>query len=143
VPYANKRWYGEPGRSVKREYLHQAMLMNLDALTDPSSSEPLTQRLWRRYGRSAIEMLEMIREDPSSAELLIENAEYLRCEIEHAARREMITKLDDFLRRRSKIALVVRREDIISSPGLREACEILFGDEAEAKLAEYVAETAG
>ncbi|WP_414728322.1 glycerol-3-phosphate dehydrogenase/oxidase [Zhongshania aliphaticivorans] len=143
VPYANKRWYGEPGRSVKREYLHQAMLMNLDALTDPSSSEPLTQRLWRRYGRSAIEMLEMIREDPSSAELLIENAEYLRCEIEHAARREMITKLDDFLRRRSKIALVVRREDIISAPGLREACEILFGDEAEAKLAEYVAETAG
>jgi alpha-glycerophosphate oxidase/glycerol-3-phosphate dehydrogenase len=117
--------------------------MNLDALTDPSSSEPLTQRLWRRYGRSASEMLEMIREDPSSAELLIENAEYLRCEIEHAGRREMITKLDDFLRRRSKIALVVRREDIINAPGLREACEILFGDEAEAKLAEYVDATAG
>ncbi|CAA0109346.1 Glycerol-3-phosphate dehydrogenase 2 [Zhongshania aliphaticivorans] len=142
VPYATKRWYGEPGNSVKEEFMHQAILMGLDEMTDRSSSEPLSQRLWRRYGRSAIEMLEMIREDPSCAELLIENSEYLRCEIEHAARREMITKLEDFLRRRSKIALVVRREDIINAPGLKEACQILFGDEAEAKLQEYIEATA-
>jgi glycerol-3-phosphate dehydrogenase len=138
VPFPAKCWYGEPSNSVKEEFMHQAMLMGLDDMTDASSSEPLTQRLWRRYGRSAIEMLEMIREDPSCAELLIENAEYLRCEIEHAARREMITKLEDFLRRRSKISLVVRREEIINAPGLKEACEILFGDEAEAKLQEYI-----
>ena len=50
----------------------------------------------------------------------------------------MVTKLDDFLRRRSKISLVVRQEDILAAPGLREACEILFGGEAEAKLQEYV-----
>ena len=143
VPYPEKCWYGEPSNSVKEEFMHQAKLMGLDEMTDPSSSEPLTQRLWRRYGRSAIEMLEMIREDPSCAELLIENAEYLRCEIEHAARREMISKLDDFLRRRSKISLVVRREEIIKAPGLKEACEILFGEEAEAKLQEYIEETAG
>jgi len=141
VPFPDKRWYGEPGNSVKEEFMHQAKLMGLDDMTDASSSEPLTQRLWRRYGRSAIEMLEMIREDPSCAELLIENAEYLRCEIEHAARREMITKLEDFLRRRSKISLVVRRDEIINAPGLKEACEILFGDEAEAKLQEYVEAT--
>jgi glycerol-3-phosphate dehydrogenase len=138
VPYADKRWYGEPGKSVKEEFMHQAKLMDLDSMTDPSSSEPLSQRLWRRYGRSAIDLLEMIREDASSAELLIENAEYLRCEIEHAARREMITKLEDFLRRRSKIEMVVRRADIIKAPGLQEACEILFGGEAETKLKEYV-----
>jgi len=143
VPYPEKCWYGEPSNSVKEEFMHQAKLMGLDEMTDPSSSEPLTQRLWRRYGRSAIEMLEMIREDPGCAELLIENAEYLRCEIEHAARREMISKLDDFLRRRSKISLVVRREEIIKAPGLKEACEILFGGEAEAKLQEYIEETAG
>ena len=141
VPFPDKRWYGEPGNSVKEEFMHQAKLMGLDDMTDASSSELLTQRLWRRYGRSAIEMLEMIREDPSCAELLIENAEYLRCEIEHAARREMITKLEDFLRRRSKISLVVRRDEIINAPGLKEACEILFGDEAEAKLQEYVEAT--
>jgi glycerol-3-phosphate dehydrogenase len=58
-------------------------------------------------------------------------------EIQQAARREMITKLEDFLRRRSKIALVVRREDIRNSPGLMEACEILFGDQARQKIDEY------
>ncbi len=138
LPYADKTWYGEPSNSVKQQFLHQASLMDLDSMTDPSSSEPLTQRLWRRYGANAMELLEAIREDPDSARLLIENAEYLRCEIEQAARREMITKLEDFLRRRSKISLVVRREDIINAPGLKEACEIFFGAQAEAKLQEYI-----
>ncbi len=141
-PFADKIWYGEPGEDVHREFLHQARLMDLDALTSPKSSEPLTQRLWRRYGANALELLETIRADRSSAALLIDNAEYLRCEIELAARREMITKLEDFLRRRSKIALVVKRDAVISAPGLREACEILFGDEADAKLQEYIDATA-
>jgi alpha-glycerophosphate oxidase/glycerol-3-phosphate dehydrogenase len=50
----------------------------------------------------------------------------------------MVTKLEDFLRRRSKISLVVRDKDILDAPGLNEACEILFGDEAQAKLQEYI-----
>jgi glycerol-3-phosphate dehydrogenase len=141
VPFADKIWYGEPDDTVKSEFLHQARLMNLDGMTPPSSSEPLTQRLWRRYGANAIEMLEAIRKTPDSAELLIENAEYLRCEIEQAAGREMVTKLEDFLRRRSKISLVLPREDIINAPGLREACKILFGDQAESKLNEYIEAT--
>ncbi|GGZ49152.1 glycerol-3-phosphate dehydrogenase/oxidase [Paraglaciecola chathamensis] len=138
LPYADFKWYGEPDDSVRDEFFHRAKLMNFDALTPATSSEPLTSRFWRRYGRNAINMLEAIRENPEKAELLIENSEYLRVEIEHAAQREMVTKLEDFLRRRSKISLVVRQEDILAAPGLREACEILFGDEAEAKLQEYI-----
>lgn len=138
LPYKNFTWYGEPDDAIKREFMHRAKLMGLDELTPLSSSEPLTSRFWRRYGRNAINMLESIRENPQKAELLIENSEYLRVEIEHAAQREMVTKLDDFLRRRSKISLVVREPDILSAPGLKEACKILFGDQAEAKLQEYV-----
>jgi len=137
LPYPTQVWYGEASDTVKREFLHQARLMDLDSMTNASSSELLSKRLWRRYGANALEMLEAIREDPRSAELLIENTEYLRCEIEQAARREMITKLEDFLRRRSKIALVVRREDFIDVPGLKEACQILFADQADARLREY------
>lgn len=111
--------------------------MDLDSFTDQSSSEQLSVRFWRRYGANAFELLESIRADPKQAELLIENAEYTRCEIALAARREMITKLADFLRRRSKISLVVRKEEIQQAQGLKKACEILFGDEAEAKIAEY------
>ncbi len=136
----SRRWYGEPSEEVKDEFFHQATLMDLDALTSKSSSEPLSTRLWRRYGAAAIGLLESIRQDPREAELVIENAEYLRCEIKEAARREMVTKLDDFLRRRSKIALVVSRDVIKNAGGLRDACGILFGDEADAKLEEYFRE---
>ena len=138
VPEADNKWYGEPGAELRDEFMLQAKLMDLDTLTDPSSSEPLSERFWRRYGESAFGLLERIREDDSCAELLIENAEYTRCEIELAARREMIIKLEDFMRRRSKIEQVVRREDIAKAPGLREACDILFEGEAEQRLQEYL-----
>lgn len=136
--YPDKKWYGEADPSVHEEFLHQARLMELDAMTDPSSSEMLSKRLWRRYGTNALEILEGIREDPDRGKLLIKNAEYLRGEIELAARREMITKLEDFLRRRSKISLVLRHQEVIDAPGLKEACKILFGDQAEEKLTEYL-----
>ena len=139
LPYQDYRWYGEPPDSVRDEFLHQARLLGLDDYTAPEASEKLTIRLWRRYGAEAIGLLENIREDPRQAEVLIEGTEYLRCEVAQAARREMITKLEDFLRRRSKIALVERTEDIRRSPGLTEACHLLFGDEAAAKLSEYFA----
>jgi glycerol-3-phosphate dehydrogenase len=137
VPQADNKWYGEPDDDLRGEFMLQARLMDLDTLTDPSSSEPLSERFWRRYGEVAFGLLERIREDESQAALLIRNAEYTRCEIELAARREMVVKLEDFMRRRSKIELVVRKADIVAAPGLREACEILFGDEAELRLEEY------
>jgi alpha-glycerophosphate oxidase/glycerol-3-phosphate dehydrogenase len=138
TPYPDKKWYGEADPSVHEEFLHQARLMELDAMTDPSSSELLSKRLWRRYGAHALEILEGIREDPDRGKLLIKNAEYLRGEIELAARREMITKLEDFLRRRSKISLVLPHQEVIDAPGLKAACKILFGDQAEEKLTEYL-----
>jgi glycerol-3-phosphate dehydrogenase len=137
LPYPNYKWYGEPPDTVREEFFHQARLLHLDDYTALESSEPLSTRLWRRYAVEALGLLENIREDPRQAEVLIKGTEYLRCEVAQAARREMITKLEDFLRRRSKIALVVRKDDIRRSPGLLEACELLFGDQASAKLAEY------
>ncbi|MFT7008889.1 MAG: glycerol-3-phosphate dehydrogenase [Colwellia sp.] len=137
LPFAQKKWYGEPDDSIKNEFMHRAKLMNFDDLTPDSSSEPLTQRFWRRYGRNAINMLESVRENPEKARLLIQNAEYLVVELEHASQREMVTKLADFLRRRSKISMVLNEEDILSDPGLQEACKILFGDEADSKIQEY------
>jgi glycerol-3-phosphate dehydrogenase len=139
VPYPERVWYGEPQGESREAFFHQAKLMDLDSLTAPTSAEKLTTRLWRRYGAWALPMLEEIRSDPRMAEVLIENAEYLRCEIEHAARREMIVRLDDFLRRRSKISLVVTPETLREAEGLKEACEILFGDGAARRIDEYFA----
>ena len=140
LPYAGFRWYGEPADEFRDEYFHQARLMGLDELTSPESSEALSTRLWRRYAGRALGLLEDIRRDPSMAEVLIRGTEYIRCELYHAAKHEMVTRLEDFLRRRSKIALVERREFIRAAPGLREAAEILFGERAEQELDAYFAD---
>jgi glycerol-3-phosphate dehydrogenase len=137
LPHRGRRWYGEPDDSIREEFFHQAKLMHLDAMTAKESSEPLSTRLWRRYAASALALLDDIRQDPGMAQVLIAGTEYIRCELHHAAQREMVTKLGDFLRRRSKIALIARTEQIQVAPGLLEACEILFGPLAQQKLDEY------
>ena len=135
-------WYGEPAKATRAEFYRQARLMKLDALRTKPDTEPLTDRLWRRYGRRAFDLLEAIRADPAMGEDIMNSADYLRAELHNAAEHEMIVKLDDFMRRRSKIDLVVHDDDVRSSPGLREVAEILFGERADARLQEYFAEKA-
>jgi glycerol-3-phosphate dehydrogenase len=134
-----RNWYGEPAKATRDEFYRQARLMKLDRLRSKPDTEPLTDRLWRRYGRRAFDLLEAIRADPAMGEDIMGSADYLRAELHNAAEHEMIVRLDDFMRRRSKIDLVVSDEEIVGSPGLREVAEILFGDAAEARLEEYFA----
>jgi glycerol-3-phosphate dehydrogenase len=142
LPYYGVHWYGEPPDEIRDEYFHQARLMRLDERTAKESSEPLSTRLWRRYAASALSLLDEIRQDPSMAEVLIRGTEYIRCELHYAARREMVARLEDFLRRRSKIALIARKSQIERAPGLMEACRILFGDDAQTRFDEYFSELA-
>ncbi len=133
-------WYGEPAKATRAEFYRQARLMRLDDLRRKPNVEPLSDRLWRRYGRRAFEMLDEIQQDPSMGEDIIESADYLRVELYLAAETEMVTKLEDFLRRRSKITQVIPEDEVQSSPGLHEAAEILFGEQANDRLAEYYGE---
>ena len=132
-----RRWYGEPGRESRRAFFRQTRGMRIDNLSDQSGSEPLSERLWRRYGRRAFDMLDDIREDPSMAEDVLDSSDYLRVELHNTASTEMVVKLDDFLRRRSKIALITRDEDVRSAKGLKEVADILFGADANKKLEEH------
>ncbi len=113
--------------------------MHLDDLRTKAEVEPLSDRLWRRYGRRAFQMLDAIAADPTMGQDIMDSADYLRVELHVAARTEMVTKLDDFLRRRSKISQVVANDDIRNSAGLHEVCQILFGDRADDKMQEYLA----
>lgn len=130
-------WYGEPAKATREEFYRQARLMKLDDLRPHHDIEHLSDRLWRRYGRRAFQMLDAIREDPAMGRDVMENADYLRVELHLAAGTEMVTKLEDFLRRRSKISLVVPHDEIRDAHGLNEVCEILFGDRADEKRREY------
>ncbi len=131
-------WYGEPTRDTRTEFYRQARLMKLDDLRQGPEYEPLSDRLWRRYGRRAFSMLEAIRSDPRMGQEILGGTDYLRVELYTAANTEMVTRLEDFMRRRSKIEQVVTDDQVVESEGLREVAEILFGDHAQAKLDEYL-----
>ena len=133
-------WYGEPDSASRAEFFRQAHLMHLDEMRSKPDTESLSVRLWRRYGRRAFDMLEHIRNDPSMATDVMESADYLRVELHNAADHEMIVKLEDFMRRRSKIDLVVADDEFVGSDGLAEISHLLFGDDGERKLDEFYRE---
>ena len=137
-----RNWYGEPDSASRAEFFRQAHLMHLDEMRSKPDTESLSVRLWRRYGRRAFDMLEHIRDDPSMATDVMESADYLRVELHNAADHEMIVKLDDFMRRRSKIDLVVADGEFVGSDGLAEISQLLFGDDGERKLDEFYRERA-
>ncbi len=139
LPNAAVRWYGEPANAVKQTFMRKAKRMGLDAMTPAGFTEPLSQRLWRRYAGQALALLARIEQDPREAEALIDGAEYIRGELDFACRDEMITRLEDFLRRRTKISLVVAHATLRHSPGLWEACQRLFGERAQLRFDEYFA----
>ena len=132
-------WYGEPPAATRAEFLLQAERMGLDELHHQPDLAPLSRRLWRRHGVRAFGVLEAIRADPTMGAAALEATGYVRAEVYEAARTEMIVKLEDFMLRRSRIDLVdpdARRRD---PEGLREVARVLFGDDADRRLAEYVA----
>ena len=85
-------------------------------------------------------MLDAIARDSSLCDPLVDNAGIRRCEIDYLANHEMIVKLEDYLRRRSKIELLYSRDELRQSAGLFEACERLFGDQAKQRFDEYFAD---
>lgn len=139
LPAAGRAWYGEPPAEARQAYRARASALGLEEAA-PGAAEPLAERLWRRYGVEAMALVEAIRRDPRAAEVVLPYAGFLRCELELVAEREMVVRLEDFLRRRTSIALLSRREELRREPGLREVARILFGEAADARLAEYFGE---
>ncbi len=131
------KWYGEPGSTARQAYFQRAKKLGLDKIIAEDTEELLSHRLWRRYAAHANAMLDAIEEDPSLSEPLIDSGGIRRCEIDYIVNNELIIKLEDFLRRRSKIELLVSRDELRESAGLYEACEKLFGEEAKTRFDEY------
>ena len=68
---------------------------------------------------------------------MLTGAEYTRAELRLIAKREWIVELSDFMRRRSKVSQVVRREALLTDPGLEELATLLMGDSAMQQVAAY------
>ena len=138
LPDADRPWFGEPDAALRQGFLERAARLGLATLPHRAA-----ERLWRRYGDRAPRLLDAVARDATLAREVVEGGEVLRCEVEEAARAEMVTSLEDFLRRRTAMAQVLRREALRASEGLKDACRVLFGEAAESRWAEYFAGSGG
>ncbi len=133
----NAKWYGEPDENFRTDYFKRSHQLGIDQIIASDTGEMLSERLWRRYGEHALPMLDAIESNPEMAYTMIEGSGIRRCEIENLSENEMIVKLEDYLRRRSKLGLLFTPEKLKNASGLFEVCEKFFGEEAEEKFNEY------
>ncbi len=137
---ASGKWYGEPEAQVQAGYRQRAAALGLNQVSASDTGEKLIERLWRRYGEHALTMLDAIEQDARMAEVVIEGTGVRRCELDYLAGYEMVVKLEDYLRRRSKLEMLLPRERLKASRGVLELCQALFGDEAQLRFDEYFGE---
>ena len=131
------KWYGEPGKADQLAYQARVRELALESFRAVDTGESLAVRLWRRYGNDAMQMLDRIEADHSLTEAVISGAGLYRCEVDYLAERELIVTLEDLLRRRSKLELVLGRKALAQSDELQGLCQALFGEQAGARYREY------
>ncbi len=129
--------YDEPGALAKQDFLEQARMVGMTENRAEDTGEPLAERLWRRYGPHAQAILDQIRHDPSLAAPAVAGTGLRWCEIDYLRHQEMIVTLEDLLRRRSKLALLYRHDELRQMEGMRAMCDRLFGDQGAAKFEDY------
>lgn len=128
------RWYGEPGTEARAAFLARATETGIAGDRALDTGEPLAERLWRRYGKEAGAMLDAIVTNPALAAPAIAGTGLRLCEIDHLRDREMVVTLADLLRRRSRLALLYRHEELMAMEGMPELCDRLFGNQGKAKF---------
>ena len=113
-------WFGEPGQAEWDTFLTAATAAGLDRRPDVEQADTMAEVIWRRHGRAAHRVLDLIAEDPALADPVLANSDLLRAELPVMAEREMIVRPEDFLRRRTKLALITHRDDLGADPGMAE-----------------------
>ena len=120
VETSNDHWYGEPSSKERRKFLKAAARVGLAVPPQIEREDTLAAVLWRRHGRAAEAIVAAVADDPSAAGPVLADSDIVRAELALYAEREMIVRLDDFLRRRTKLAIVHRPADLAADPGLDE-----------------------
>ncbi|MDZ8118269.1 glycerol-3-phosphate dehydrogenase/oxidase [Pontiella agarivorans] len=128
-----EKWYGEPSAEKHRKFETDGKKLGLTGNQ--------LDRIWRRHGKTGFQVLEKIKRDPKMLEKLL--AGITRAELHLMAEQEMVVHLEDFLRRRTHLALTEHRAALRCHPALAETANILFGDRAEEEIEHYFSSTAG
>ena len=67
--------------------------------------EDITDHLYQQYGKGALKILEIVKEDESLKERILEENDFIKAEILYALRYEMTPHLIDVFRRRTEMSL--------------------------------------
>lgn len=133
---ADGAWFGEAPAGERQRFLDRARRSGLDQPPTHEQEPSMAALLWRRHGRAAVDVVEAVEQDPVLGEPVLRHGDFLRAELGVMAEREMITHLDDFLRRRSKLSLITRHSDLATDPGMTDVAVALFGSDGPRRLAE-------
>ena len=128
------KWYGEPGQELAAEFI--AKSRQVEGLLGKDNDLPW-DKLWRKYGADALNILESILRDKSSSKIVLPPERICRAELEMIRNQEFVESLDDFLRRRTCLAQTYRLEEMASMPGILETCSILFDGLGAEKYEDY------
>ncbi len=118
-------WFGEPPAESREAFYAAAKALGLDRKPLVERAESMAEVLWRRHGLSAHQVLRSIESDPVMGESVLGDTDVLWAEVQLMAEREMIATIDDFLRRRTKLSLIFRRDELMAHPDMPRVKELL------------------
>ncbi len=122
---ASEDWFGEPPASVRDAFYAEASKVGLDRPPGVERASSMAEVLWRRHGRAAFQIVRSIEQNPAEGEAALGQTDVLWAEIALMAEREMIATIDDFLRRRTKLSLIFKRDELLAHPDMPRVKELL------------------
>ena len=116
----SENWFGEPSDEERIRFYQRASAVGLDRAPEVERGRSIAEVLWRRHGLAANAVVDAITQDKTLGHPALVDSDVLRAELPLFAQREMIVSMEDFLRRRTKLALIHRDEDLATDPGMAE-----------------------
>lgn len=127
VPKAKPGWFGEPSVPERQAFYERAAAFGLGRAPKVERGDTMAEVLWRRHHEAANRILDLIAEDPSLADELFENSDVSKAELRLMMEREMLVKPQDFLRRRTKLALIIGDDALEADSGMAVLNRTLAG----------------
>ena len=120
-------WYGEPPPADRIAFYQEAGSVGLDRKPEVEWARSMAEVLWRRHGSAAHKVVKAIRDDEDLGQPIMAETDVLRAEIPLYLDDEMVVNLDDLLRRRTKLAMLHRADDLAAEPGINGIGRVLLG----------------
>lgn len=117
-----RAWFGEPPEGVRARFQRSASRAGIDELS--------AAQLWRRHGRRALEVAELVDGSPELGLPLSDIVDCCAAEVMVMGRHEHVLSMEDFLRRRTMLAMLETAETLENDPGVERAASLLFGSAA-------------